>query len=535
MTLLPIVGRELRAASRRRSTWVWRCIAALVVTFFGTWLFFIMRNEPPATLAKALFGMLGAMALIFAAVSGSQFTADSVSREKREGTLGLLFLTDLKGFDVILGKLAATSLNSFYGLLAILPVLAIPLLIGGVSAGEFWRMSLVAINTLLMSLALGMLVSCFGRSARHCSGLTLAGILVLAVLLPFAGWWISDNTLWAGAQRWFALLSPGHAFSRVFDTTYRLAPSAFWWNMAAMHAVTWAFLAGASFAVTRTWKERPKASARVVRRKWAQWKYGSNDARAGYRRRALDVNPFYWMATRVRFKPALVWLTLLLLALGWFAGLKEYNRDWLTEGVYVMSVLLLNAVIKVWFASEACHQVAEDKQSGVLELLLSTPLTVRQVMDGQRLALQRQFLAPTVAVLVLQAIFVLAAAGADRTNQTFWLMLGLASMGMLIADLVALHFVGLWAAIRAPNPHVAASMTLFSILILPWILYALFLMFLVISSMSAPGPDPGWKLLLPVWFFIGIFVDILLAVACREQFLSRFRQLAAARFKSSRT
>ena len=29
-------------------------------------------------------------------------TADSLSAEKREGTLGLLFLTDLRGYDVVL-------------------------------------------------------------------------------------------------------------------------------------------------------------------------------------------------------------------------------------------------------------------------------------------------------------------------------------------------------------------------------------------------------------------------------------------------
>ena len=44
--------------------------------------------------------------------------------------MGLIFLTDLKGYDVVLGKLAATSLNGFYGLLAVFPLLAFPLLTG---------------------------------------------------------------------------------------------------------------------------------------------------------------------------------------------------------------------------------------------------------------------------------------------------------------------------------------------------------------------------------------------------------------------
>ena len=89
---------------------------------------------------------------------GRRSTADCLSQEKREGTLGLLFLTDLKGHDVVLGKLVATSVRGFYGLLAVFPVLAVPLLLGGTTSGEFWRVVLVLMDTFLFSLAIGILV-----------------------------------------------------------------------------------------------------------------------------------------------------------------------------------------------------------------------------------------------------------------------------------------------------------------------------------------------------------------------------------------
>jgi len=41
-----------------------------------------------------------------------------------------------------LGKLVSGSLNSFYGLVAVLPLLAVPILMGGISAGQFIRMGL---------------------------------------------------------------------------------------------------------------------------------------------------------------------------------------------------------------------------------------------------------------------------------------------------------------------------------------------------------------------------------------------------------
>ena len=63
---------------------------------------------------------------LFYCIGLSRNTMDCISEEKREGTLGLLFLTDLKGYDVALGKLCANSVRSFYALLATVPVVVTP-------------------------------------------------------------------------------------------------------------------------------------------------------------------------------------------------------------------------------------------------------------------------------------------------------------------------------------------------------------------------------------------------------------------------
>src|SRR5256885_8919754 len=42
--------------------------------------------------------------------------------------------------------------------------------------------------------------------------------------------------------------------------------------------------------------------------------------------------------------------------------------------------------LKGWFASEVGRQLAEERKRGALELLLSTPLTVKEILRGQRLA-----------------------------------------------------------------------------------------------------------------------------------------------------
>src|SRR5215471_20272881 len=184
MTFLPIVNRELRVAARRRGTYWMRTIAAMAVILAGTWLFLMMQDQPQAMIAMTLFCILTGSAVLYALFSGVRATADCLSEEKREGTLGLLFLTDLRGYDVVFGKLVANSLNAFYAVVAAMPMLAIPLLLGGVTPAEFGRMALVALNTLFFSLTLGMAVSAVSRSAPKARGTTMLLLLLCAGLLP---------------------------------------------------------------------------------------------------------------------------------------------------------------------------------------------------------------------------------------------------------------------------------------------------------------------------------------------------------------
>src|SRR6516162_6600631 len=137
MSLLPIVERELRVASRRKSTFWMRTLLALAVVVIW-FLLLLTSNSSTAEKGSILFIAIGVLALGFGLLAGIFLTADCLSEENREGTLGLLFLTDLEGYDVVMGKLIATSLHAAYSLVAVLPVLALPLMMGGVTAGEFW-------------------------------------------------------------------------------------------------------------------------------------------------------------------------------------------------------------------------------------------------------------------------------------------------------------------------------------------------------------------------------------------------------------
>src|SRR5262245_1327261 len=132
MTFLPIVERELRVRARLRSTYRFRMLAATGAIILAAFLLLAVQASSAAgSMGEIMFTIMAWVSFLYCLTDGARNTADCLSEEKRGGTLGLLFLTDLRGYDVVLGKLMATSLNSFYGLLAIFPALAIPLVIGG--------------------------------------------------------------------------------------------------------------------------------------------------------------------------------------------------------------------------------------------------------------------------------------------------------------------------------------------------------------------------------------------------------------------
>ena len=430
MTFLPIVARELRIASRRRSTYWARSAAALIVMAVGTWFFVVTQNQPPSQIAMGIFGILTGGAVLYCLFNGVRSTADCLSEEKREGTLGLLFLTDLKGYDVVFGKLVATSLSGFYGVLAVVPMMALPLLLGGVTPSEFWRTALVAVNSLFFSLSVGICVSALCRSARNAMALTLLLILLFAAGFPAVGAWLGFVVRANQVPVGFLLPSPGFSYAMAFDSNYSVVPGAksgFWGSLALVHVASWLFLLLASLIAPRSWQDRPAGVQRLRwTERWRSWSYGDPAERVAFRRILLNRNAYFWLAARARLKPACVWGVLALLGCGWAWGLAKYHRDWLTEFMYFATGIVLNLLIKGWFASEACRQIAADRTHGALELLLSTPLTVRDILRGQFLALKRQFLGPLIVVLFVFFVFLMAclsemATGDDRTIWVlFW-------------------------------------------------------------------------------------------------------------------
>lgn len=536
MTFLPIVARELRIAARRPGTYRARSRAALGLILIGTWLFLMSHNDPPHVIALGLFSMSTGVMVLYCLLSGVRFTADCLSEEKREGTLGLLFLTDLKSYNVVLGKLVATSLNGFYAVLAVVPVMALPLLLGGVAPGEFGRMAVVVVNTLFFSLALGMCVSALSRSPRKAMAGTLLLILLFTAGLPVCGSWLAFSGKTAQVGKAWLMPSAGFSYYQAFDVNYKAARADFWWSVAVIHSLAWIALVLASVIAPRSWQDRPAGAQRLRwRERWHALSYGNTSERAEFRRRLLDRGAYFWLSARARLGPAYVWAVLGLVGCGWVWGIAKARRDWFEQSAYVLTGLLLNLLIKVWFALEAGKQLAEDRKQGALELLLSTPLSVPDILRGQRLALERQFLGPVMAVLTVFFLFLTASTSDAMSPQSpedraLWMLFWAALMVMLIADLAALYWVGMWEGLAAKNPTRATATTVGRILILPWVALGLGSL---VASLALPNLEDEalLKFFLGLWFGLGLAANLGFGAWARHKLLTEFRPAAARRYE----
>ena len=379
MSILPIVGRELVVAARRPGTHRVRFWAALVT--LGVWLLVLTNSRfvAPGEMGIYLLNALGVLALAFSLFAGMFRTADCLSEEKREGTLGLLFLTDLRVYDVVLGKLVAGSLDTFFGLLAIFPILGLTLLLGGVTGAEFGRLVLVFVTTLFFSLGVGMFASAVSHDARQAMTRALLLLLVIAGVFP-ALWGAESVLLNRRPPDWLLLPSPAFAYAKAFASQYRswTGPDAFWHSLETVFFLGLAGIVAANFILRRTWQQ---TASRPSRRPRAEKKRALRSREnAALRAVLLNFNPIYWLSLRDigagRFaRRALsvlfpVWLVILISC--FLVG--KYNEE-----PFVISIFMgygLHQLIKLMVAAQASQRINQDRQSGALELLLVTPVPV---------------------------------------------------------------------------------------------------------------------------------------------------------------
>jgi ABC-type Na+ efflux pump permease subunit len=175
--------------------------------------------------------------------------------------------------------------------------------------------------------------------------------------------------------------------------------------------------------------------------------------------------------------------------------------------------------------------LAEDRRHGALELLLSTPLTVRDLLRGQLLALKRQFLGPVALVLVVFLLFMIASVSEMtwEEDRAAWVLFWAAAMMTLVADLASLYWVGMWQGLTAKNLNRATSASLARILVLPCIGFALVSLVLSLVALNR-DVNLGPKFFVGVWVGLSLAADVGFGAWARHKLLTELRLAAAERY-----
>jgi len=408
--LLPVIERELRASARHPFTYYLRTlvVAALLLACF----IFGMEHGFGSNRGGALFRSLHSTLFLAIWVLVPLLTADCISRERREGTLGLLFLTQLKGNGIVVAKGLAHGLRALTLWVAVLPVLTIPFLMGGVGWNEAALSVLANFSSICWALAAGLLASAWSKNWSRA--------LLAAVLLAFCFLLVSATVTGVACLPLFNRMGMGLAtrfssslfamltvlgFSAnwrgAWSVSLRLAPSSpLLWAMGMVALLSLLVLVGAiaiaGLKTQRVWRDEPPSQRQLwwhatfctpvlwvaFLRCWMRWK--------------LEHNPIGWLGQRSWSGRLVTW--------GWFAVIVSLYSAVLTDRDFFQSYSGMQRgiawLLAITVGMSAAGSFQRERETGLLELLLVSPLGETAIISGRLRGLWGQFL-PAVALLLV--------------------------------------------------------------------------------------------------------------------------------------
>ncbi len=200
--------------------------------------------------------------------------------------------------------------------------------------------------------------------------------------------------------------------------------------------------------------------------------------------------------------------------------------DGVTATIYVLHVPLL-----IWISSEASRRFSEDRRNHTFETLLSTPLTARQIIQGQWLALFKQFAGPIALVLVWE-IWMQIHNSHNRIplwNQNEFVEYWPRTV-LLVADAFALAWAGMGFGLKCKGRIRAILASLVLVLFVPWVMAQMimvlrpFTVFTTLPQNALNSHFRTWQLMSE--FVPSLLVDLLVIVWASSRLPQNFRQLA---------
>lgn len=524
MQFLPIVQRELLVAARKRSTYLSRTFSAGVLLVLFP---LVIASDPRAVGGPGpmLLWVLSSFMFFECMLAGVRYTSDCLSEEKREGTLGLLFLTSLNGFDIVSGKIIARSAPAVYNLVAGIPILALTLLVGGVAGQQIFALSITFVAAIFLSLSVGAFISSRSTGERSVLTQTLALLLFLSflpvILSQFSAWMLSAPgpkvylNLPEGLVKLFSFLysarflSPYHAFMEA-QRGFRPDLQPTLW---VLLAISIGLLAYASWRIHNRFDESANAIA---------------PAQKSPRRRAFvppswmpgfNYNPVLWLASGGRSGWApVVGLSVLFLLFGIICRIGlENNINWV-RFVLIFGTLGAHWLYKFLVTAETCRQLNHDKRSGALEILLTTPIEAQKVVRAQIVTTRRRWLLAGISLGLMNTIWMME----DGFIQDDIGVLLPISVGLIAFDSYALAWCAVLNSIRGDRYGPTVFRTFLQVMGVPFAA----VMIVILLAMGVSAREETMAVIFTLWGIATAIFDCFLVSQARSR-LANLRALAA--------
>jgi ABC-type transport system involved in multi-copper enzyme maturation permease subunit len=411
----PLLGKELLEQAARKQMYVIRVTYALVL--FGAFCIYYTRHlaeGPVLALGRGLapFNFLVAAQLVTIFLFLPPLMAGALAQEKERETLGLLFLTDLTPWELILQKYVGRLIPMLTLLFLSLPLLAVAYSLGGVSVSMLYFSAATLFLTCLWVGALAL--ECSAHEATtfqalvRCWGICLAFVMCCS-MGPFP----------------FLLRSPmrygppsGLSFFVVpmfFSTTGSLLMTLLFLVRAKQILETRAFVQrrnpfGHQFKqLDQYWKDLRKL-LRAILRKRDQEAYADAEQvvqrglGALYDQRAWSLGGYLMARMQIPnvLAFAIIFGVIVLIAL-----VANIMLDPKSGGAFVVVVGGLWILALLTVPIQSANAVASERINERLAAILTTPLTAREILDEWLAPIGRwiQFLTrPLIVVFVVEAI-----------------------------------------------------------------------------------------------------------------------------------
>ncbi|MCI0700076.1 MAG: ABC transporter permease subunit [Planctomycetia bacterium] len=424
----PIFSRELVTVPRRSGHYPARAALVGLLGILGitTWQATIGFSRDATLGETASFGLLLfqivafvqlLLTLFFAALSA----AGAVSQEKDRRTFVLLLITDMRDYEIVLGKLLGALLPIGVQLLVTAPVLALLLLLGGIEPEQVFQAVLVLGASAVAAGSLGGLVALWREKTYQALALSVL-FLVLYVCLTQAvgtvGPLFAVSVNWSMVQAW---LDPFVAMQTVLEP-----PSAGWSGIAPAYGfvlvmLLWcAVLNGIGIWGLRKWNPSGEP---IMQREGPQDEIVETDESVEAEKRAMAhaapgelrqvwPNPILWREVRTLAygrRPLLVKFAFgIVLALILYFAVAELNRPGGRPAFAAAYGLVPVAVLSLLLvAAQAVTSITSERDGGALDVLLVTDVSPKEFVFGKILGVLyncKEYLIPPLALGVFYAV-----------------------------------------------------------------------------------------------------------------------------------